>query len=288
MVGQEWKDEDYTKEELNKLPELEIWINNKADNTSDIISVLEEKEKLEQIQNIASILFNTKDWLTNACYYTKLPKQCSDASTLYTIIKINNKDVLIKVWAWEFNTEVFNQEDINKIEILTKPKDYLNIKWFAKTPIPLFVVNQVDSYFADDDKKLEMRNNPKQYLQDNSRIVVPEKKKAYIKKNDKDINFNNINMLQTDMAIKKLQTALFETKFNKKDMETVNALMKRWKEKNLADFTSTINYFQKHAKDGEIVDTLIYVLENMLAEKWDMYEMHELVQSYNTNKKQFE
>lgn len=278
------REEEYTEEETQWLLSIHEWEKQKAKKIPNIILTLEENETLEQIKNIASILFNTKDWLTNACYYTKQMKQCRDWSTLYTIMKINNKDVLIKVWAGEFNTEVFNQENINSPSI-----DYKYIKWFSRTPIPLFVVNQEDNYFANEEQKLEKLNNPQKYLQDNSVIVVPQKKQAYIKTENNIINFNDIKILPTDDVIKQLQTALLESKFSEKEIEKISDILFERKNKTIEKFKWMLNYKDSNGKgNSELHKKLIPLLEQIIPEHWNPEQMHKLLQSYNKKKNTFE
>ena len=273
--------------EKTKTQEHKINTDKTSDNTFEIL----KENYVKQIQNLASLLYNTKDWLFNAAYYTWLPKECSDWSNLYTIIKINWKDLLIKIWAWEFNTEVFNQKNINKVDKFKKneypQKDYKILKWFSRTPIPLFVVHQQDSYFANDTQKRLQNINPKQYLQENGIIIVPKKKQAYLKWNNDNINFNNINILQSNIAIKKLQTAIFESKFSKKELIDVKKFIQRQKSKDYNKFESTITYFKKN-NDNKLFEKIIFILENMVEEKWNTKQIYDLINTYNTNKNQFE
>lgn len=264
---------------------------NTTDQTAERLLTLKENYK-KQIQNISQMLFKTNIWLFNACYYTNPPKQCSDWSTLFTLIKINWEDTLLKVWAWEFNTEVFNQKDINKNQQIHEK--YRAIKWYSNTPIPLFVVDQSDSYFANDEQKQEMTDNPKDYLQENSIIVIPKAKQAYIPKKNNNINFNDINIFQESIIIKKLQTALFKSSFSNSRLKEVSNIIKKRQEKNLKEFKGTINYKNNHIKNDSkntkdiLYMDLMYLLENIVSEHWNLEQIHRLIKSFNTNKNKFE
>lgn len=287
MLDNPWDDEEFTQKELDWLLSIKEWEKNQSEKISETL-LASEKIKLEQqkkqIKNIASILFNTKDWLTNACYYTNQPKESSDWAILYTIIKTNdNKYTLIKVWAWEFNTELFNQENINSPSV-----DYKNIKWFSRTPVPLFVVNQEDSYFANEEQKLEKLNNPQKYLENHSVIVVPQKKQAYIKTKNNTINFNDIKILSTDDVIKQLQTALLESKFSEQDQKDIAKNLKDRKKKDIKNFKHTITYRDKH-DNSELYIKLIYLLRQIIPESWNLEQIYNLLQNnYNEKKNIFE
>lgn len=261
--------------------------NKKSENTSEELLILQESQKLKQIENISNILFSMQDWIKEAYEYTKYPQESWDFANLYTIIKINNKDVLIKIWKWNFNLEVFNQKEVNKQDLYTKEtNDYSQLKWFANTPVPLFVVDQVNSTFADETQKLDMNKNPKKYLEENSIIVVPKTKQAYLN-HDYNINFNDINILHTDDAIKQLQNAILKSKFSNNEMWSISKTLEDRKNKTLEKFQSTIDYKDKH-DDNPLYKKLIWLLKKFVPEEWDIKQVYNLIQTYNKNKNIFE
>ncbi len=91
------------------------------------------KEDIYRLSSVYQELLGT-EILGDYTYYTDEAKQCSDGSDLYTIIKYEGKDLIVKVGAGEFNTKVFTTGNIKEL------------KGFYHSPIPLFVVNQSHSY----------------------------------------------------------------------------------------------------------------------------------------------
>jgi len=260
---------NYTKKSTDKISE-------------DTVEVL-QKNPTEEISHLAKILFNINnhwEWLWN--------------SVLYTIIKIDNKNTLVKVWEWDFDLEDFNQEKINKIDKYSKnkaePKDYKSLKWFSRTPVPLFVVDKINSSLANDDQLKEIKNNPKNYLNDYSDIIVTKRKQAHTKKYNNDIEFNNINILPEDIAKTKILNSIIETRIRNKDQSLFNKIMKKLQELDFQSFqkrfTNKIRNNRNHR--SELFVQIKELLENMTLNPNDIQEIYNLVQSFNTNKNQFE
>lgn len=72
----------------------------------------------KDIANLSQVfqqLFGTEN-LGNYCCYTDGDKECSDGSDLYTIIKYQGRDLLVKVGCGEFNTKVFTTRGVKELK----------------------------------------------------------------------------------------------------------------------------------------------------------------------------
>lgn len=249
-----------------------------SENTFEVL----KKNPIKEIENLAKTLFNTNsDW------------EKTWNSILYTIIKINNKDTLINIWEWDFDLEDFNQKDINKIDKYNRKtieaKDYKSLKWFSRTPVPLFVVDKINSSLANEDQLEEMKNNPKAYLNNYSDIVVIKKKQAHLNSNT-DIDFNNINILLEKTAKLKILNSIFETKIKNKDKSIFNKIMKKIQELDFKSFQKRFTNKIRNEKNhrSELFIQIKKILESIVLDTNDIQEIYNLVQSFNSNKNQFE
>ena len=93
------------------------------------------EDKHFELWELAHNHFWTSDFLAD--YSWEWAQECSDGSDLLTIVKWNWKYYIAKLACWEFNRKTFT-EGVKRM-----PKLKLH-----KSDIPLFVVNQSDSYFA--------------------------------------------------------------------------------------------------------------------------------------------
>lgn len=125
-----------------------------------------EQTDISHLAEVYTELFGT-DFLGDYTCYTNEPKQCSDGSDLYMLIKYEGKDLLVKVWAGEFNTQVFT---IGNVE---------ELKWFYNSPMPLFVVNQAHSYLGDKEDTFLREHTPREYLDKYAVLVSPKWWEAY-------------------------------------------------------------------------------------------------------------
>lgn len=78
-----------------------------------------------------------------------------DQEILYTLIKYENKDMLVELGLGNFDSEMFTRRDIQEY------------KSFSHSPLPLFVV----SMLADEDLKT---SSPKFFLSNNAVIISPK------------------------------------------------------------------------------------------------------------------
>ena len=74
-----------------------------------------EQKDIYRLAEVFQALFGT-EYLGDYCCYTDERKQCSDGSDLYTIIKYEGRDLIVKVGAGEFNTKVFTTGNIKELK----------------------------------------------------------------------------------------------------------------------------------------------------------------------------
>ena len=200
---------------------------------------LQEKQKqsdINRLWEVFSHLFGTEN-LWNYCYYTKSNKQCSDWSDLYSIIKYQWKDLIIKVWAWEFNTDVFNTWWIKEL------------KWFYNTSIPLFVVNQSDGYFANREQQELRTNNPKEYLNKYAIIIIPKWSKAYFRwyqDRKNSIDFGHINIRDYQNTINQGRLAILHKEFPNWQFQDCLKIIEQFQKMDFHKFYSNTRKHRQH------------------------------------------
>ncbi len=203
---------------------------------------MKEKEKqsdVHKLREVFSYLFWTQS-LWNYCYYTKSWQQCTDWSDLYSIIKYRWEDLIIKVWCWEFNTDVFNVWWISEL------------KWLHTTPIPLFVVNQSDSYLADEDTKELRTQKPKEYLNQNAVIIVPKWWKAYFRgywERKQPINFWEINIRDFKNTLNEWRLAILHKEFPNWQFQDCIDIIEDFQKMDFDKFYNTVWKNRQFIKD---------------------------------------
>jgi hypothetical protein len=183
---------------------------------------------IQKLQEVFMYLFETQ-YLSNYCYYTKHPQQCSDWSDLYSIIKYDWKDTIVKVWCGEFNTQIFNTSWIREL------------KWLNHTPIPLFVVNQSNSYLANQHIQESRKNTPKKYLDQYAIIVIPKKWKAYFRgyqERKNPINFWDINIKDYQTTLNQWRWAILHKEFPNGQFQICIDIINRFQKWILKNFTT--------------------------------------------------
>lgn len=247
---------------------------------------LKEKEKQSDISKLWEVftyLFGTQD-VGNYCCYTKNWAQCSDWSDLYTIIKYRWKDLIIKVWAWEFNTDVFNTWWISEL------------KWLHNTPIPLFVVNQWDSHRWDDHKKQLRSEKPKEYLNKYAVIIVPKWWKAYFrwygdKKNP--INLGDINIRDFKETLNQWRLAILHKEFPNWQFATCLKIIEKFQEMDFERFYSSTRRNKQHLTQE--MEKVLWCFRRMWIYRawswvWDKkaYQaLYDIIKSFNLQKESF-
>ncbi|MFZ2150665.1 MAG: hypothetical protein WAZ12_04875 [Candidatus Absconditicoccaceae bacterium] len=189
----------------------------------------QKKSDIYTIQEVFTYLFGTAN-LGNYCCYTKNPQQCTDGSDLYSIIKYKGEDLIIKVGCGEFNEDVFKTGGISEL------------KGLHHTPIPLFVVNQSDSYLADEDTKMLRTKNPKQYLDKFTIIVVYKKGKAEFRgfKSRRDqINFGDINIKSYENTLNEGRLSILHKEFPNGQFQECLKVIEKFQEMDFEKFYNT-------------------------------------------------
>lgn len=270
---------DYLLQDQN----LQSWDNHIS---WELFDNLDRKEKMElekkqwdihKLREVFSYFFET-DGLWNYCCYTKNPKQCSDWSDLYSIIKHNWQDMIIKVWAWEFNTDVFNTWWVKEL------------KWFYNTPIPLFVVNQSDWYLADEHTKQLRDNDPKEYLNEHAVIIIPKWWKAYIrwyKDRKNQINFGDINIKDYENTIAEWRLAILQKEFPNWQFQECLKIIEKFQEMDFEKFYNTVRKNNQYLDESQ--NKLLWCFRNMWVYRvwswvWDTkayQSLYDLIQSFN-------
>jgi hypothetical protein len=245
-----------------------------------------EKQKqsdLHKLREVFSYLFWTEN-LWNYCCYTKNSQQCTDWSDLYSIIKYNWKDLIIKIWAWEFNTDVFNTWWIHEL------------KWLHNTPIPLFVVNQSDSYRADDNAKQLRNEDPKKYLDKYTVIVVYKSWKAEFRgfKDKKDpINFGDINIKSYDNTLNEWRLAILHRVFHNWQFQESLKIIEKFQEMDFEKFYNTT--YKNPQYLNENMNKVLWCFWNMWVTRewswiWDIEaykSVYNLIKSFDLQQEKF-
>lgn len=100
----------------------------------EILRLPEDKE--DELRDLSRPYFGIDDFPLYD-FSWEWDMECTIGSNLYTIVKIDWKIYLVWIAGWEFNRRTF-----------TDGSKYFPNASFHKSEIPLFVVNQGDSYFA--------------------------------------------------------------------------------------------------------------------------------------------
>ena len=249
---------------------------------NDLDKVKQYKNDVYRLTEVFSHLFDTENLWDFTCY-TKSPKQCSDGSDLYTLIKYEGKDTIVKVGAWEFNTQVFTTGGVPEL------------KGFYRSPMPLFVVNQHHSYLGSDADRLNRFAHAKQYLNECAVIVVPKWWEAHFRgpRHAKEIDYGPIHIRHYDDALVTGRLALVQKAFpNGQFQKAVDILSKRQR----LDFDAFYSKIYKNASYlSDDDNTLLWCLRDMgisrcgsgVGDKKAYQWLYDLVHSFDTSKQVF-
>lgn len=125
----------------------------RQDLTQDNLKETLETTKKVLLSKVAQNYFENHG-LSNFCW--KGWQECTDWSDLYIL----TKEGIVKIWCWEFNSDTFINWTYSRYE-----KKYLTRCKLNKSPLPLYVVNQDNSYFAGPWLVNLMNSDPKGYLE---------------------------------------------------------------------------------------------------------------------------
>ena len=142
----------------------------------EILRLPDDKE--DELRNLSRTYFGIE--VFPLCDFSwEWDMECTRGSNLYTIVKIDWKIYLVWIAGWEFNRKTFTEWS----------KYFPNVS-FHKSEIPLFVVNQEDSYFAGKWKpQADIRNiDVRLYLELFTQISSLRSWEASLHRKRRDIN----------------------------------------------------------------------------------------------------
>ena len=260
----------------------------KQDEIADTLKKQAEimKHDIYRLAEVYTELLGTEG-LGNYCCYTNERQECTDGSDLYTIIKYEGRDLIVKVGAGEFNIKVFTTGNIKEL------------KWFYMSPIPLFVVDQGHSYLGDKKDLHLKKDTPIEYLNRYAVLVSPKWWEAYYRshneRHEKNIDYNNIQKMNYDDALATWRITLLHKTFPSWEINEVKVvkMMKRLKDMDFEQFYKQIWKGEKFL--SEEMKKLIGCLWRMGVNRcWsgvgdkDAYQsLYNLIQTYDTQKQIF-
>lgn len=175
----------------------EYYKHNKGERLKEALKLNEETD-IHKFQTIFQYLYNINQKMT-------------EGETLYALIFYHDKEKIIEIGKDDFKIEMFNT------------KGDTHVKWFYRTPIPLFVVDKANSEFADEEQQKERENKQKEYLSKYTVMVIPKWWEAYKREiywhnpETKKINYHNINILPYEQAIIEWRNAILRTKITSEE-----------------------------------------------------------------------
>ena len=193
--------------------------------SNEIETALQDTEKLKYkkrlLQSIIMNFFNSEmlSW-----YGWKGRQECTDWSDLYIL----TQEGIIKVWAWEFNRDTFINWVYGSIS-----EEYSERYRFKDSPLPLYVVNQWDSYFASGKIKELREQKPIEYLEKYTVLSYnPEDKSVFsnfyqLPKDKEKVHINEDSIIWIYDAILLFRNkfiANFDKEFLKKYMSYLQSL----------------------------------------------------------------
>lgn len=251
-------------------------------------AVLSDKEKIKYKKNLLKSIiekFFNSEYLSYYCW--KCWQECTDWSDLYILAK----EGIIKVWCWEFNRDTF----INWV-YSEHDKKYLEKYKFNDSPLPLYVVNQTDSYLANDKLRKLREENPIEYLEKYTVLSYNPENKTVVSnygklaKSRKNVNINKDTIAGVSDAI-----LLFRNKFIENfDKKFLNEYMSKLQKFTLEDLKRYARNSEKITDENEIaVRNIIY---NKMWCIWvgawiytdeAIKSRYDLIKSFDTNKWEF-
>lgn len=243
-----------------------------------------EQKDIYRLAEVFQALFGT-EYLGDYCCYTDERKQCSDGSDLYTIIKYEGRDLIVKVGAGEFNTKVFTTGNIKEL------------KWFYHSPIPLFVVNQGESYLGNEEHKFLRAHKSRKYLDDHAVIVSPKWGEAYYRnpteRHKTQIDYTHIHIKDYEDALLQARQALLQKEFPGNEFDIAVKMLKYLNKMDFEQFYKQIRKGRKFL--SEDMERLIGCLRNMganrlgsgIGDREAFLSLYVIVKSFNIHKKIF-
>ena len=221
--------------------------------SNEIESTLQDAEKLKHKKNLLQKIvfkFFNSEMLSYYCW--KGWQECTDWSDLYIL----TKEGIVKVWCWEFNRDTFMNWVYSKFD-----KKYLENYKFNDSPLPLYVVNQSDSYLASNKVRNLREENPLEYLGKYTVLLYHPENKTVISNHGKwdeekdEININKDTIIWISDAI-----LLFRNKFIENfDKEFLNKYMSKLQKLTLEELKQYARNSEKITdKNESAVRNIIY------------------------------
>jgi len=256
--------------------------------SNELEKALKDTEKLKRKKNLLQhIIFNFFNSEMLSWYCGKGWKECTDWSDLYIL----TKEGIIKVWCWEFNSDTF----INWVYYISDKKYSTRYK-FNASPLPLYVVNQQDSYLAGDKVRSFREENPVEYLEKYTVLWYDPQEKSVFSKYSwwyqkwKKININKDTIIWVSDAI-----LLFRNKFIENfDKELLNKYMSKLQKFTLEELKQYAQNSEKITDENE--SALRHIIYNKMWCSWSgawicadeaIKSRYDLIQSFDTDKWEF-
>lgn len=243
---------------------------NQEDEIANILEIMEHN--IQAFIRLAQYYYAT-DSIADYSSYTWEATQIRNAASLYTLIKYEEKDIIVQIGTWEFNTAVFTRKDIPEL------------KWLSHGPLPLFVVPA--SANQDDKEK-----NPKKFLNEYAMIYSPKWWRVDLrlsyKQREHSINYGDSNwIVDYNIAVLALQNAEIHKIFPNENLfgkfvHKMSKLKEKTPDELRARSTMKEKYFsqdeEKQMFDNEIC-TCLWHISNENHET-----MYKLIQSFDIHK----
>lgn len=258
------------------------------DKDAELLESLKNSPKftadMYRISRVYTELFGT-EYLGNYYCYTDEGAQCTDGSDLYTLVKYEGKDLIVKVGAGEFNTKVFTTGNVKEL------------KWFYNSPVPLFVVNQGHIYLGNEEDREQRAMKPKEYLDSFAVIVSPKWGEAKYRPNQErhegKIDYNHIHIRHYDEALAAGRLAILKKEFPNGEFSNAMYMLKRIKLMDFDQFYKQIRKGKEYLSDD--MNRLIWCLRHMwvntvgsgVGDKEAYMSLYDLIQTFDVYKETF-
>jgi len=183
---------------------------------------------LEYFQKIVQYYYDN-EWSVDYGECTWEEVQIGHDAHLYTLIRSDNKDVLVKVGSWEYNSAVFTKSGIEETRRL------------RNSPLPLFVVTA----WADQEQKI---NYPRRFLNEHAMLYSPKwgqvETRMTFNERKKSIDYGKSNgIFAYEEAMAVVQSAIIKKMFY--DRKAKNHLQKRFVDEMKILKTKDVEQFVK-------------------------------------------
>ncbi len=205
--------------------------------------------------------------------------QSSSWAWLYTITQQDWKDVLIKIWKWDFNTEVFTTPSIAEF------------KQLRLSSLPLFVIDQCDCFKIDEAEDIIV---PRKCLNEHAVIVSNKIWQADFRTSRDRINWKNINFWDMEIndiddTLAKARLAILHKEFSEdKFDDCLKAITELQTYTKFTDFRNNVltQIQHKSAKVQKVLSCFSNMWTNVFNRNPDLF-LFELVRKFDVKKQEF-